>query len=434
MIRKTYPAILPDLPTPDYHSRSEVSSTQLNTLDASTPAHFKGAKRKETPAMRFGTLVHIAVLEPHNLELSYIAIEGDRRTKAVKEKVAEAQNAGLEIVSVEDMDRARRIADAVHALPDARALLEDPNRMIESTVLWRDRGDGIACRARPDLVAQNVCVDLKTARDASPTGFADAAARLRYPVQAAHYMAGLEAAFTACDAFVFVAVEPEPPFAAAIYDAPKIVLSEGMARRDRALDLLTRCRAEQHFPALNYSKRTESSGATDTRIASENRCDSMPSLYPFLFSNPIGRAIEGDTTGLTKKGEIPCAMMADFGNGATPKPADTNSRAVVVLPTSIVQANGRPVRARASSINMRFPVPRRGRIRFSSDKSAQLRDVFGARRCSGKSAITKGSSNMNSKLVMGSKAGTGQMPMSASPSATASATSFAAKSKTRYRA
>lgn len=245
---KAYPAILDNLPNAAYHERSEISATALKTIDAATPAHLVGEIRKETPAMRFGTLVHTAVLEPEDLDLTYAAFEGDRRTKAVKEQIAEAQDAGLEIISVEDRDRALRISEAVHALPDSRALLEDPDRMVEASVLWRHKGDGIACRARPDLVSQGLCVDLKTARDASPRGFADAAARLRYPIQAAHYMAGLEAAFAPCDGFAFIAVETEAPFCAAIYDLPKQALAEGRARRDRALDLLTRCRAKGHFP------------------------------------------------------------------------------------------------------------------------------------------------------------------------------------------
>ena len=248
MSDQSYPFIDAGMSNAAYHARPEVSASRLKTIDIKSPAHAL-VPVKETPAMRFGTLAHCAVLEPETLADHYRTVEGDRRRSAVRDEIAAAEEIGFEVITPADRDRALRVSDAVRALPDACRLIEGASAQIEVSHFWIDPATGLACRARPDLVAQGVCVDLKTTRDASPDGFGRAAASLAYPIQAAHYLEGLAQTGEGRLDFAFIAVETEPPFAAAIYDVTCEILAEGQARRALALRRLARTQHEDHAPA-----------------------------------------------------------------------------------------------------------------------------------------------------------------------------------------
>ena len=72
-----------------YHAYAAISKSDLDLLHKSA-AHYranKTAPREETADMRLGTALHCSVLEPERFTSTYIVVEGDRRTKAVKEIV-----------------------------------------------------------------------------------------------------------------------------------------------------------------------------------------------------------------------------------------------------------------------------------------------------------------------------------------------------------
>ena len=63
---------------------------------ATSPAHFiayKNREQHESPAMRFGTAVHAAILEPKEFVKDYKVLEVRRGTKAYKELQEEHPNA-----------------------------------------------------------------------------------------------------------------------------------------------------------------------------------------------------------------------------------------------------------------------------------------------------------------------------------------------------
>jgi exodeoxyribonuclease VIII len=244
----------PGLTNEDYHRLKAVSPSQIKVLGRS-PLHYfdqflaeDREKREPTPAMLMGTALHTAVLEP-DLWSATIAVPPhsfDRRTKAGKELAAEfeRESAGKIVLSPEDADQVRRMADAVRKHPAAGFLLELPGRC-EASYTWTDPATGLECKTRPDWHSEDgrIVVDVKTCRDASRAEFAKSIANLDYHVQAAWNQSAIGA-----EQFITIAVENVRPFAVAVYPASGGMIAAGMRRIEAAMTLLAECHASGRWP------------------------------------------------------------------------------------------------------------------------------------------------------------------------------------------
>lgn len=246
----------------DYHAQSSISKSGLDRIRRA-PAlfrYFRDNPQEPTPAMRMGTLVHTAILEPHRLDDEIIvAPEVDRRTTAGKAVWADFQIAarGREIVTQDELDRLNRIRDAVWAHPSASdalmMLLE-----VETSIFWTDHLSGVDCRCRPDGIMHNgVILDVKTTKDARPDEFAKSIANYRYHVQAAFYSDGYQQAFGKHPkGFVFIAVETEPPHLVGVYVASEAMILRGRADYRADLETYRRCLASDTWPGLSDNPLT----------------------------------------------------------------------------------------------------------------------------------------------------------------------------------
>lgn len=227
------------MPSADYFKLDAVSKSDLDLI-AKSPLHWKQSVRDETAAMRIGSAVHCAVLEPERFAKVYVtAPECEKRTKAGKEAFAEfeAANAGKIILSIDESSLCRSVTNSINRHTRAFHLL-DGAAQAEVSALWSDQEFNVRCRARIDAISKDGwLVDLKTTGDASPRAFAKSCANFRYHVQAAWYLDGYHAATRDLPAgFVFIAVEKTPPYAVAIYelDAKAVEYGRMLARRDLA--------------------------------------------------------------------------------------------------------------------------------------------------------------------------------------------------------
>ena len=244
----------PGLTSEDYHSLKAISPSRLKLL-ARSPLHFFDTYLAEdrepqpsTPAMQLGSALHIAVLEPDLWDTS-VAVPThtfDRRTKVGKELAAEFERqAAVKIVlSPDDADTVRRMADAVRNHPAARFLLDLPGRR-EASYTWTDPGTGIECKTRPDWHSRDsrIVVDLKTTTDASRGEFSRSIANYDYHVQAAWNQAAIGA-----EQFLTIAIEKTRPFAVAVYPASGELIAAGQRRIDAAMHLLAECYASGNWP------------------------------------------------------------------------------------------------------------------------------------------------------------------------------------------
>jgi len=229
-----------------YHADPAISASHLKAVMQS-PYHywsrFLDPQRpvvEPTTAMRLGTLVHCAVLEPDDLLQRY-GVAPDRRTKAGKEQAEQMAAAGIEAVTEADMALALSMAASVRQHPYAAALLDDGKA--EQSFWWDDLPTGLRCKCRPDWFYSSTVIDLKTTTDASPSAFARACATFGYHTQAAHYLNG-----TFADRFVFIAVEKTYPYAVGVYELDAAAMAAGAEQCRIGLQTISDCRAINEWP------------------------------------------------------------------------------------------------------------------------------------------------------------------------------------------
>ncbi len=237
------------MPAAEYHAHPAVSRSDL-ALVRQCPALYRAKldgllERAESQAMRLGTLIHTAVLEPAELEKRYAAFDGRCGTKA--HHAAQEANPGRELVKPADLERAQAMRESVANHPAASRLLAEGEA--ELSIFWCDAETGIECKCRPDwLTPAGDVVDLKTASCASPDEFARSVWRYRYDVQSAFYADGCRATGLDVRRFVFVAVEKEPPHLVAVYELDAMDAELGRKRYKQDLATLAACIEADDWP------------------------------------------------------------------------------------------------------------------------------------------------------------------------------------------
>lgn len=251
----------------EYHAHEAVSKSDLDLIHKS-PAHYKAARHEDTPALRFGTAFHCAVLENDRFNETYTVIEGDRRTKAVKDSIKDAEAAGKIILTADDFNAIMSMAQAVFKNPICAALLR--GSLKENSVF--SELDGVRVKCRPDgwSIEKGVLFDLKSTEDASPEGFARTVAKYRYHVQDAFYRHVVASAIggDADDlSFIFIAVEKKPPFAVALYQLDELATLQGWV--DAREDLRRYKAAKESGKWCGYSPRIETLSLPRWAVSSE---------------------------------------------------------------------------------------------------------------------------------------------------------------------
>jgi len=235
----------------DYHAeREHISKSGLDLIHR-CPALYQAKldgllERTETPAMRTGTLIHTAVLEPDALHERYAAFDGRRGTNAFKAFADE--HPGCEIVKPAELEQAEAMRAAVMEHPAARDALADG--FAEASIFWTDPETGMPCKCRPDWVNDKagIVVDLKTTASAAPDEFARSVWKYRYHVQHPFYVDGCKAAGLAVRRFLFIAVEKTAPFLPACYELDALDVELGRQTYKQDLATMQACREAGDFP------------------------------------------------------------------------------------------------------------------------------------------------------------------------------------------
>lgn len=266
------------MPIEVYHGGPGVSSTALRALLRS-PAHMRAELQtgKDSPALRRGRLAHMRVLEPE-LYAATIAVESEApiaperpaHLKGVRRNdkksdcpvnVWEAswrphyeaelvawteRTAGKTPISVAEAEHMEALAASYGAHPLASRIIS--GALCEVSVFWRDVETGVLCKARADILRDELVADLKTCRDARPLPFQRDITKYGYHVAAAFYLDGFS---TVCDigAFGWVALEESAPHAICLYTADATLLASGRIDYRNALFSYRACREKDEWPA-----------------------------------------------------------------------------------------------------------------------------------------------------------------------------------------
>lgn len=251
--------LIPGIPIEEYHKGPGTSKSQLDQVNKSV-AHYLSSltiPRKETSAMRFGSLFHGLVLEPEKQNF-VVGPDVNKNTNEWKAFKAGAEASGQTILDKDELADLNGMVASVKAHPAASALLFDGDGINEASAYWYDKKSGLLCRCRPDRFRRdlNLIVDLKTTGDASPEAFAKSIADFRYHVQAPFYSDGVTTATgQEVRGFVFVVIEKTPPYAVAVYQLDDQALEEGHIIYHRDLMRLSEAKCSGIWTA--YSERIE---------------------------------------------------------------------------------------------------------------------------------------------------------------------------------
>lgn len=238
-----------DLTTAAYFSHPAINRSSLSDLERS-PLHYwarhidptRIETRKDSPALRFGTATHTAVLEPERFEADYAEGPMASRSTKIWKEAAAASKATL--LPPDEMVAIRSIVESLKSHDSARKALFAGKGHNEATFIATDQATGLELKCRADRITQaGYIVDLKTTADASATAFAKSVHNFGYHIQAAFYMRCIEAATgTKPTGFAIVAVEKEPPYACQVFIASESMLETGARKVDKLLSDLARYR------------------------------------------------------------------------------------------------------------------------------------------------------------------------------------------------
>lgn len=251
----------------EYHSnKNAVNSSSLIKIRKSPKsfkAAFLGEPKKPTDAMKFGTLVHTAILEGKDFDKRYAVMPefGDLRKKENKEAKLEWEvlNEGRIFCSQEELDKVLKMIDSVMRHNDAFNLLK--NGKTEVSGYFRDEETGIIQKIRPDFISNNLKaeLDIKTTIDCSLEAFSKSIWNYRYDFQRAMYRAGIKAITGKEVEFsVFLAIEKEEPYECAVYIADDGMLDKAEQDYREALNKLKESIDNNYWES--YQTRSETIG------------------------------------------------------------------------------------------------------------------------------------------------------------------------------
>jgi hypothetical protein len=219
----------------EYHSSEGISRSGLMLFKKSAKHYWNRylnpnrKPEKETYAKKFGNAMHVSILEHDLFKDNYVILPKiDRRTKIGKEQWAEweKKNADKEIISIDDYEKILEITQSIRDDDYAANLID--NAEYEQSIYWEDEETGILCKARPDIMHDNIICDLKSTADASEFSFMNSAYRYGYHIQAAMLKDGFEKITKKeLKAVVLIAFEKEPPYAVKSYIVDDSAIEKG---------------------------------------------------------------------------------------------------------------------------------------------------------------------------------------------------------------
>lgn len=187
--------------------------------------------QKKSAKLVLGSAVHVLTLTPSREdELLFVAPRGITRRQQAFERIAQTKHDQIVLTS-DEFDVARRIADSVLENPLAKRLLKDEADN-EIAYTWKEPESGLNCKVRFDalkLVDEDaVIVDLKTTSTVEPRAFRHRFANYQYHAQAALYRLAFQDWMPERDSTsVTVAVQNEPPYTCAVYQVAPSALALG---------------------------------------------------------------------------------------------------------------------------------------------------------------------------------------------------------------
>jgi hypothetical protein len=245
----------------DYHSRKEfISRSALMDYDKSPYTYWAKhinpdrPKKDATPQMIMGSAFHTMILEPHLFDEQYAVMPprvllkdvGRETYDAFKKKADELANSTKIILSDDDFLLLANMKLKFQENAAAMDLIRDAR--IENSFFWQDEHSGLFVKSRPDVLHENMIIDLKTCADASPRAFQSSMVQGGYHVQGAMIRDAVEAIEgRRINNVINICIENKYPFNMAIYMIDEFAIDEGQIKYKNLLLALKQSLEENSF-------------------------------------------------------------------------------------------------------------------------------------------------------------------------------------------
>lgn len=274
-----------DISNEEYHKPIGISRSGIMTF-LKTPLHYwdkyinlDKPEIKKTDALIFGSALHTFVLEPEKFDSLFIVqpeypkfppapklkdtnreiFEEGKLIAAANEKLIDSLKKDFEMNSLnkdildkDDFDKIKKmnfmLRNCVIEETKVYDLIE--GAQYEKSLYWIDEETGILCKARPDILHNNMVCDLKSALHADLYSFQHAIRDYGYHIQCAYMQDGIKAVLgKVIESFTFIVIEKERPFAIAIYTIAEEAIQEGKKIYKQALLDIQKCTNDNFWPS-----------------------------------------------------------------------------------------------------------------------------------------------------------------------------------------
>ncbi len=229
----------PEVTDDSYHAdKTFINSSSIKKMVKSPKAFFTAfflnKNEEPTPAMKFGTLAHMAMLQGSKFKDRYVimpefvgyTLDGrpSAQSKDAKEKKAKwlsEQDPTAIITTEEDRERLFAMIDSLLSHEQASKLLS--NGQAEVAGYWRDQETGLGLRIKPDFLSFDLgaSVDVKTTADSVWESFRRSVENYRYDIQASMYEDGIhQITGKKPDHTVWIAIESQGSYEVACFEVP----------------------------------------------------------------------------------------------------------------------------------------------------------------------------------------------------------------------
>lgn len=234
-----------------YHAAAGVSKSMLDILANKTPAHLqaymRGEIREETDAMRFGAIMHRALLEPDTYRNAFHIKPEKMNFASGVGKAWREMHEDKPVITSHEALQIDKMVSAVHTHPFAKRLLAGCQP--EQSIFVED-SQGILRKSRLDALTKgNVIPDIKTTESASLESFERNVSRYRLHVQAAYYLDNCNLVGIEKVSFFFIVVEKSPPFLVRCLQLMPEVIDYGRTLYRRDLQVYRNCLETGIWPA-----------------------------------------------------------------------------------------------------------------------------------------------------------------------------------------
>ena len=250
------PGFFQDVPFHEYLEDPAINNSGLKIFSQSPAkfAYWRDNQKPATVSQLEGAGLHCKILQPELFEKSFGSEAAPRKGSAGR-TTWEKDNPMAVALTPNQWENVRAMAGSFEntSCTVARELLEEGTP--ELSIWFDDPLTGLRCKIRPDFLRDDdIIIDLKSTKDASPKGFFWEIKRWGYNYQAAFYKRGIDLAYAAAGvkrkvkAFLIIAIENFPPYEVACYMISEEIIAEAQTQINTSLKRYAECLRADVWP------------------------------------------------------------------------------------------------------------------------------------------------------------------------------------------